>query len=77
MSNPTSCIPRSNFSHTTSTSSDVGVAFNFETKARATQLVSEEALPELRLDGPGWTPVDEGIYLVCTHGKHDPCCAIR
>jgi hypothetical protein len=44
----------------------------------ATHLVADEpALTELGLDDPGWTPVNEGIYLVCTHGKHDPCCAIR
>jgi hypothetical protein len=41
----------------------------------------EAALTELTFDDPGWqTVVDgipsEGIYLVCTHGKHDPCCAV-
>ncbi len=25
----------------------------------------------------GWEPVDEPLYLVCTHGRHDRCCAIR
>jgi Sucrase/ferredoxin-like len=35
------------------------------------------ALEELTLQDPGWTPVSESLYLVCTHGKHDPCCAIR
>jgi Sucrase/ferredoxin-like len=34
-------------------------------------------LTGLSLDDPGWTPVNEPHYLVCTHGKHDPCCAIR
>ncbi len=44
----------------------------------ATHLVEDEsALAELSLDDPGWTPVNESMYLVCTHGKHDPCCAIR
>jgi hypothetical protein len=44
----------------------------------ATHLVADEpALTALGLDDPGWTPVNGGIYLVCTHGKHDPCCAIR
>jgi hypothetical protein len=37
----------------------------------------EAALAELSLDDPGWTPVNTTMYLVCTHGKHDPCCAIR
>ena len=27
---------------------------------------------DLRADG---TPVDHPLFLVCTHGKHDPCCA--
>jgi hypothetical protein len=40
-------------------------------------LPDESALEELALEDPGWTPVSESIYLVCTHGKHDPCCAIR
>jgi hypothetical protein len=41
--------------------------------------VLELDLPELlrrRFEGVG-TPVDEPLYLVCTHGKHDPCCARR
>lgn len=25
--------------------------------------------------GPGWSPHPDPIVLVCTHGKHDPCCA--
>ena len=41
-------------------------------------LVDDEAeLTELVLSDPAWTPVAEPIYLVCTHGKHDPCCALR
>jgi hypothetical protein len=31
---------------------------------------------ERRFDGVG-DPVEEPLYLVCTHGKHDPCCARR
>jgi hypothetical protein len=34
------------------------------------------ALVRSRFDGFGW-PVDGPLYLVCTHGKHDPCCARR
>ena len=47
-----------------------------------THLVADEAaLAQLTLDGPEWSPLatgipSEGIYLVCTHGKHDPCCAV-
>lgn len=26
---------------------------------------------------PGLTPYDEPLFLVCTHGKHDACCAER
>ena len=26
---------------------------------------------------PGLTPYDEPLFLVCTHGKHDTCCAER
>ena len=26
---------------------------------------------------PGWTAVDGPLLLVCTHGKHDRCCATR
>jgi hypothetical protein len=26
---------------------------------------------------PGWTPFDGSLLLVCTHGKHDRCCALR
>ena len=25
----------------------------------------------------GWARVDEPLYLVCTHGRHDRCCATR
>ncbi len=28
-------------------------------------------------DGPEWTPYDGPLYLVCTHGRHDRCCALR
>lgn len=29
------------------------------------------------LDGSCGTPSDEPVYLVCAHGRHDACCAIR
>lgn len=34
------------------------------------------AMAERRFNGVG-EPVEEPLYLVCTHGKHDPCCARR
>ncbi|MGZ0149608.1 sucrase ferredoxin [Kribbella sp. WER1] len=39
-------------------------------------LPSDEHLLDV-LDGkdPG-VPSDEPVYLVCTHGRHDPCCAV-
>jgi hypothetical protein len=39
-----------------------------------------EIVPELEAGWPSRRPyaVDsEPLYLVCTHGKHDPCCALR
>ena len=32
---------------------------------------------DLPLDGSAGSPSDEPCYLVCTHGRHDACCAIR
>jgi (2Fe-2S) ferredoxin len=34
-------------------------------------------LLELPLDGSPGDPDPDPLYLVCTHGKHDPCCAQR
>ncbi|GAB2471224.1 sucrase ferredoxin [Jatrophihabitans fulvus] len=34
-------------------------------------------LLELPLDGSVGTEADGVLYLVCAHGKHDPCCALR
>jgi hypothetical protein len=34
-------------------------------------------LLDLPLDGTAGTPDDSPIYLVCAHGKHDACCALR
>lgn len=34
-------------------------------------------LLDLGLDGGGWTPVPDPLLLVCTHGRHDRCCAVR
>jgi hypothetical protein len=37
---------------------------------------SEAELLELPL-GTGWAPRTEPLFLVCTHGRHDACCAMR
>jgi hypothetical protein len=46
-----------------------------------TVLDDVEELTDLPLEGlgrgasPGLTPYDEPLFCVCTHGKHDACCA--
>lgn len=49
-----------------------------------TALLSDvREVTELRLDGmargvaPGLTPHPDPLFLVCTHGRHDACCAER
>jgi hypothetical protein len=47
-----------------------------------TVVADDDALLTLDLpfDGPvppGWDVVDAPVLLVCTHGRHDQCCAIR
>jgi len=39
--------------------------------------VSDNELLDIPLDGGGAAPTYEPIYLVCTHGRHDTCCAMR
>ncbi len=34
-------------------------------------------LLDVPLDGSAGTPDADPIYLVCTHGRHDTCCALR
>jgi hypothetical protein len=36
-----------------------------------------EELLEIPLDGRSGRPEDRPWFLVCAHGKHDPCCALR
>ncbi len=36
-----------------------------------------EALLELPLDGSAGTASTEPVFVVCTHGRHDECCAVR
>lgn len=38
---------------------------------------ADAELLEIPLDGSTGEPDPEPIYLVCTHGRHDPCCASR
>jgi Sucrase/ferredoxin-like len=40
-------------------------------------VTSDAALLDVRFDGSTGTPSAEPAYLVCTHGRHDTCCAIR
>ncbi len=39
-------------------------------------LHGDSALDPIPLDG-GWQRVDGPLFLVCTHGRHDTCCAMR
>jgi hypothetical protein len=43
--------------------------------------VAEDALlaldPPFGADAPGWDEVADPLLLVCTHGRHDRCCATR
>jgi hypothetical protein len=43
---------------------------------RRFELEEHEDLRQLDLATPtGGTPVEHPLFVVCTHGKHDPCCA--
>ena len=54
-------------------------------RVRAAHVADDAALVALAgrplpLDGAppdGWSEVDGPLYLVCTHGRHDRCCALR
>jgi hypothetical protein len=41
------------------------------------EFTDDAQLLELPLDGSSGEPDPAPLYLVCTHGKHDPCCALR
>jgi hypothetical protein len=44
--------------------------------ARCLEITDHEQLRELDLtDDSAGTAVEDPLFLVCTHGKHDPCCA--
>jgi hypothetical protein len=38
---------------------------------------ADEELLRLPLDGSAGTPSGESFFLVCTHGRHDTCCALE
>lgn len=44
---------------------------------RSGEFAHDDELLELPLAGSRGEPDDEPLYLVCTHGRHDPCCASR
>jgi hypothetical protein len=45
-------------------------------RTRCSEIDGHEDLRRLDLtDDEAGIPVDDPLFLVCTHGKHDPCCA--
>lgn len=44
---------------------------------RTRQVDRDAELAQLSFDGAGWQPYEGPLYLVCTHGRHDRCCALR
>jgi (2Fe-2S) ferredoxin len=50
-------------------------------RVRARHVTTDAALTDLHpaYDGEaeGWEPYDGPLFLVCTHGRHDRCCALR
>ncbi|MCW2776422.1 MAG: putative sucraseferredoxin [Frankiales bacterium] len=48
-------------------------------QVRAVHVDDDDALLDLApwRDPSGWEVVDEPLYLVCTHGRKDRCCAVR
>jgi hypothetical protein len=38
---------------------------------------TDAELLDVPLDGSAGSPSADPVYLVCTHGRHDPCCAVR
>lgn len=41
------------------------------------ELIDLDPADLLGRDGVGWTDHFDPVVLVCTHGRHDPCCATR
>ena len=46
-------------------------------QVRTRHLDADGDLLRLTWDGGDWEPYDGPLYLVCTHGRHDRCCAVR
>lgn len=52
-------------------------------RVRTLKVADEEEARAVLLAGPragrraNWQPYEGRLFLVCTHGKHDACCAIR
>ncbi|MCW2679277.1 MAG: hypothetical protein JWM62_678, partial [Frankiales bacterium] len=46
-------------------------------QVRQLHVATDLELLGLVFDGPEWQPYDGPLYLVCTHGRHDRCCALR
>ncbi len=40
-------------------------------------IAADVELGRLAWEDPDWQPYDAPLYLVCTHGRHDRCCALR
>ncbi len=54
-----------------------------DTWMEGADLAGPEALLDIEVEGlrrgrrPGLVPMTDPVYLVCTHGRHDACCAER
>ena len=46
-------------------------------QVRTRHLATDAELAQLTYGGEDWSPYDGPLYLVCTHGRHDRCCALR
>lgn len=46
-------------------------------RIRTRHLDSDRDLPGLQWDDGEWTAYEGPLYLVCTHGRHDRCCALK
>lgn len=46
-------------------------------RIRTRHVDDDTALGRIGWDDEEWTAYDGPLYLVCTHGRHDRCCALR
>lgn len=60
---------------------DTRSVFVVDSRPGAERVLHRRVRGEAGLDpvplGGGWTRLDGPLYLVCTHGRHDTCCAMR